>query len=207
MDLDKIKNTRSERTEESHILPHLNRKMPEPISIALSLGLGYAVLYGYGRSNTAISSEADSAKKAVAELLESKERSQSLFGKKAMAISALRKMANECADEDWDGYGAGAIDPLSVWNAEDFIRALPDNLPMPEVSPEPDGSVSLDWIRSRNQIFSVSIGANNRLAYAWLDGTERGHSVFNFDGTNTPQRMLADLSPSLKYGPVALSLA
>lgn len=181
--------------------------MPEPISIALSLGLGYAVLYGYGRSNTAISSEAESAKKAVAKLLESKERSQSLFGKKALAISALREMASECADEDWDGYGAEAIDLLSVWNAEEFIRALPDNLPMPEVSAEPDGSISLDWTRSRNQIFSVRVGASNRLAYAWLDGTERGHSVINFDGTNAPVRILSDLGASFKYGPATLRLA
>lgn len=181
--------------------------MPEPISIALSLGLGYDVLYGYGRSNTAISSEAESATKAVARLLESKERSQSLFGKKALALSSLMELANECADDDWDGYGSAAIDPLSVWNAEDFIRALPDNLPMPEVSAEPDGSVSFDWTRSRNQIFSVSVGTSNRLAYAWLDGTERGHSVVNFDGTNTPPRMLTDLNSSLNYGPAALRFA
>jgi hypothetical protein len=181
--------------------------MPEPISIALSLSLGYAVLYGYGRSNTAISSEAETAKKAVAELLESKERSQSLFGKKALAISTLREMASKFSEDDWDGYGAEAIDPLSVWNAEEFIRTLPDNLPMPEFSTEPDGSVSLDWIRSRNQMFSVSVGTSNRLAYAWLDGTERGHSVVNFDGNNIPQRILTDLNSLLNYGQVTLRLA
>lgn len=173
--------------------------MPEPISIALSLGFGYAALYGYGRSNTAISSEAQSTKNAVAGLLESRERSHSLFGKKALAISAIRELAAECAEPDWDGYDALAIDPVAVWNAEEFIRALPDNLPVPEVSPEPDGSISLDWIRSRNKIVSVSIGATNRLAFAWLDGTERGHSVVNFDDSNVPHRLISAINPISNY--------
>ena len=181
--------------------------MPEPISIALTLGFGYAALYGYGRNNTAISIEVQSTKNAVAELLESKERSLSLFGKKALAISAINEMAAECATDDWDGYGALPIDPLVVWNAEEFIRALPDNLPVPEVSPEPDGSISFDWIRSRNQIVSVSIGTTNRLAFAWLDGTERGHSVVNFDGSTVPHRLIYAINPISNYASTVIRSA
>ena len=181
--------------------------MPEPISIALTLGFGYAALYGYGRSNTAISPEAQSTKNAVAGILESRERSHSLFGKKAVAISSIRELAVACAEADWDGYDAVAIDPIAVRRAEEFIRALPDNLSVPEVAPEPDGSISLDWIRSQNQVFSVSIGATNRLAFAWLDGTERGHSVVNFDGSNIPHRILSAISPILNYAQVAFRSA
>lgn len=98
--------------------------MPEPISIALlSLGFGYAALYGYERSNTAISIDAQSTKDAVAKLLESNERSLSLFGRKASAISVLRELVAECAEDDWDGYDARPLDPLALRNAEEFIRA------------------------------------------------------------------------------------
>lgn len=181
--------------------------MPEPISLALTLGFGYAALYGYGRSNTAISSEAQSTINAVAGLLESRERSQSLFGKKGLAISAIRELAVECSSDDWDGYGATAIDSSVVRNAEEFIRVLPDNLPVPEVSPEPDGSISLDWIRTPNQVVSVSIGSTNRLAFAWLDGSERGHSVLNFDGSTIPHRILSSINPTLNYAPVTIRTA
>ena len=181
--------------------------MPEPISIALTLSLGYAALYGYGRSNTGISSEAQTTKDAVAGLLGSSERVHSLFGKKALAISDIHKVAAECAKDDWDGYGALAIDPLVIWNAEEFIRALPDNLRVPEVSAEPDGSLSLDWVRSRNQIVSCSIGATNRLAFAWLDGTERGHSVVNFDGSTIPHRLLSAINPISAYATVTFRAA
>ncbi|MGD9629224.1 MAG: hypothetical protein AB7V18_08265 [Pyrinomonadaceae bacterium] len=183
--------------------------MPEPISIALSLGLGYSALslYGYGRSNTAISSAAQSTKNAVAELLESRERSQSLFGEKAKTISAIQELAKECAENDWDGNDSLALDSLTVWNAEEFIRSLPDDFPMPEVSAEPDGAISLDWIVSKNRMVSLSVGESNRLAFAWLDGTERGHAVVNFDGVNTPTRFFSEIHPLVKYAKPSLRAA
>jgi hypothetical protein len=39
----------------------------------------------------------------------------------------------------------------------------------------------------------VSVGRGNRLAYAWLDGTEKSHGVAIFDGRNIPQRILSDI--------------
>jgi hypothetical protein len=180
--------------------------MPEPISVAFTL-VGYAALYGYGRNNTALSSEAKSANKAVAALIESKERSQSLFGVKASVIAAIRSVAAEACEDDWDAYGSLGVDPLAVWNAEEFIRALPDDFPMPEVAAEPDGSISLDWIQSRNRVFSVSVGTTNRLAFAWLDGTERGHSVVNFDGSNLPQHLVSQIGPIVNYAPTPFRFA
>jgi hypothetical protein len=70
------------------------------------------------------------------------------------------------------------------------VRALPDGIPLPEFAPEPDGSISLDWILSRNRLFSVSIGHSSRLAFAWLDGADNGHGVARFDGQNVPPRVL-----------------
>ena len=121
------------------------------------------------------------------------ERSQALFGRKNETISRLHALANDCADDDWDGNGAYAIEPATLLNAQDFVRALPNDVPLPECAPEPDGSISLDWIQSRNKFFSLSVGCNNRLAYAWLDGTDKGHGVVRFDGTSIPSRVLKEI--------------
>ena len=67
-----------------------------------------------------------------------------------------------------------------------FLRAMPDDLPIPEFAPEPNGSISLDWIASPDRLFSLSIGRNGRLAYAWLDGADKGHGVARFDARNVP---------------------
>lgn len=155
--------------------------------IGLSSQLALQTLVGGG---SAISDEARAVRKAVTEIEQSTERSMALFGEKAAALSQLAALATECAENGWDGDDAVGIDPIAVRAAERFIRALPEDLPLPEFAPDPDGSISLDWIDSRNRLFSLSIGGNNRLAYAWLDGTDKGHAVARFDGQNVPSRVL-----------------
>ncbi len=123
-------------------------------------------------------------------LVTSFEDSQSLFGAKSRKLSELRGLVEECAEDDWDGYGASGIHPLAVKTAERFIRALPDSFALPEFAPEPDGSISLDWIQSKHRLFSVSAGTTGRLAYAWLDGSDKGHGVARFDGVSVPLRLL-----------------
>ena len=175
--------------------------MPEPFStVALSLCFGYASLYAYTRNESAISDEAKSARREVSAVFSSAEDSQVLFGAKSSALSELRKMVDECADDCWDGNDALGISAPAYWNAENLIRALPDNFPLPEFAPEPDGSISLDWISSRYRIFSLSAGDGNRISYAWLDGSDKGHGVAHFDGFTVPSRILSELQSFVNYG-------
>jgi hypothetical protein len=159
--------------------------MPEPVSTTLGVCLiSYAAAQGFTRGSTAVSREARAIRDAVTAVVDRAEQSQALFGHKAAAISALRALANAAGDAN-----ESDLDPLAVRNAEDFIRALPDHFPIPELASEPDGSVSLDWLQARNRLFSLSIGSSDRLAFAWLDGSDRGHGVARFDGCNLPPRV------------------
>src|SRR5258706_6876016 len=116
----------------------------------------------------------------VVATLERAPPSQAPFGRKAAAISELRAIASNCSKGGWDSDDASAIDPVALLNAEAFVRALPDAIPLPEIAPEPDGAISLDWIQSKTRLLSLSVGSSNRLAYAWLDGSDRGHAVTYF---------------------------
>lgn len=113
-----------------------------------------------------------------------------LFGEKQSVLSKLARMATECGEEDWDGAGAEPLDRAAVGNAANFIRALPDSVPLPELAPEPDGGVSADWQPSRHRMISLSFGPRQRVAVAWLDGTNRGHAVEAFDGVEVSARLL-----------------
>jgi hypothetical protein len=175
--------------------------MPEGVSTVGLCLLGYVALSTYAKGGgSAISIEASAARKAANAVIDSVERSQALFGEKAAAISKLRALAIECGQENWDAHGAAMIDPTAIFNAEAVVRALPIGVPLPEFAPEPDGSVSLDWIQSRTRQFSLSVGRNQRLAYAWLDGTDSGHAVATFDGSTIPPLIIDGISAIAKNG-------
>ncbi len=154
---------------------------------------GYLALQAVAGGSSAISSEAKEVYNAAVNVRKSTEQSLALFGKKAAALSQLAALATECAALGWDGGDAAAIDPAAILLARHFVRALPENMPLPEFAPEPDGSISLDWIQSRDRLFSLSIGRSNRLAYAWLDGTDSGHGVARFDGKTIPPRVIDEI--------------
>lgn len=50
--------------------------------------------------------------------------------------------------------------------ASKFVELLPKSLPIPEVAADPDGEISFDWSSQIGSMFSVSIDATGRLAYA-----------------------------------------
>jgi len=180
--------------------------MPEPV-LAIGFLSGYTAVYGAARSESAVSSAARDVQRSVIAIVEAAERSHALFGDKAAAISQIWALANECGEGGWDGEGAEPVSRLAAGLAADFVRALPAGVPLPEFAPEPDGSISLDWIQSRHSLFSVSVGANNRLAYAWLDGTDRGHGVARFDGQTVSRWILDGISDILNHGSASLRAA
>jgi len=105
-------------------------------------------------------------------------------------ISELEEIAVECKAPDWDGYDALPIEPRTLELAKRFVYALPEELPLPEAAPEPDGSISLDWIWSNDRVFSLSIGKTDELSYAWIDNGDRGYAVAKFDGKSVPKRVI-----------------
>jgi hypothetical protein len=180
--------------------------MSEPISLTLAL-VGYSGLLAAARLGTAVSSEADSIRKSACAIVESRERSFSLFGIKSAAISDLWAFAAEHAQNGWDGENGRGISLLAVRTAEAVIRCLPGDVAIPELAPEPDGSISLDWIYSRTRFVSVSAGDNDRLPYAWIDGTDRGHAVARFDGERIPTRLLDTIRETMSPADAAIRVA
>jgi len=173
----------------------------------MTIQLGLAALYTLARPGSAVSPEAQVVQEAANHAVSSVEGSRALFGRKANVISELFALANECSVEGWDGGDARPIDRDAVNNAVAFLRALPDVLPLPEISPEPDGAVSLDWIRSRNRLLSVSIGAGDRLAFAWVDGSDRGHGVARFVEGVVPMRIVDGITAIMDVRNVAIRAA
>jgi hypothetical protein len=140
--------------------------------------------------STALSREAHFVSEAATEFVKSTERSEALSGDKNAVLSDLAALGTDYANPGWDGGHAAPIDPVAMFFVRRFVHALPYGISMPELAPEPDGSVSLDWSASRNRVFSLSIGPSNRLAFAWLDGADTGYATAQFDGIDIPSLVL-----------------
>lgn len=121
------------------------------------------------------------------------EESLALFGARAEAIRELRRLYNECASEGWDGYDAQRMSMEAARAAIDMVRALPEGIPMPELTAENDGAISLDWASGRNRSLSVSTNGTERLAFAWLDGARSGSGVELFLDGRWPHRLLIEM--------------
>ena len=174
--------------------------MPEPVStLGICCAAGFTLLSSYARGHTAVSDEANSAINAAKKVVFSIERSQALFGEKSAAISRLHALENECSIQTAED-DALPLNPLAVKTAENFIRALPQGIRIPEFAADPDGSVTLDWIESKNRLFSISIGSGNRISFAWLDGSDKGHGVSHFDGNSIPPRIIEGIHSIITHG-------
>jgi hypothetical protein len=164
--------------------------MLEPVS-AVGLQLGIAAIYAIARPGNAVSAEAKLVQAGAEAIVVRVEHSDALFGSKTEVISALWGLAPSHADIGWDGGKALPVDHDAIALAVAFVRALPDDCEKPEVAVDPDGAVSLDWMPSRHRMLSISFAGNSeRLAYAWIDGTDRGSAVAKFDRSMVPARLL-----------------
>ena len=112
----------------------------------------------------------------------------------------LAEAAQEAGVQNWDGYGARAIEPGAYQQAERFLSALPTTTPMPDVSVDPDGEVAVSWNLDSNWIFSVSIGPTGRLSYAGLFGTGRACGTEWFLN-EIPEAVLDNIRTSSKASP------
>lgn len=99
------------------------------------------------------------------------------------AYVSLAKLVSECADDGWDGYQGKAISKATCDRARAFIDKLPSWMPAPDVVPESDGEIAIEWDLAPNRIFSISIGERGPLHFAGLFGHEKErHGVEAFDG-------------------------
>ena len=107
--------------------------------------------------------------------------------------SALDAAYLECAEPDWDGYGAAPADEMSKQWARKVLLALPAGLGVPDIAFEPDGAASLEWWHGPERTLSVSIGRNGEIRYAArLNGTRVIGTETFVDGL--PKRLLKVLS-------------
>lgn len=116
----------------------------------------------------------------------------------AQASAHLARIARECAKESWDGYHAEPVTPATCNRVLAFLEDLPPWMRAPDIVPEADGEIAVEWYFAPNQTFSISIGEHGPLHYAGLFGhNEEIHGVAPFSDS-IPGKILEFISDLLR---------
>lgn len=114
------------------------------------------------------------------------------LGTRSVGVSAEANILERSVRQSFDHYFEPKLSLLipeleELTDASDFetIRAavqfaycLPRFAPLPEISVDPDGEISFDWLSPSGEMFSVSVNKENRLAYAgWFGEKSRIHGI------------------------------
>jgi hypothetical protein len=102
----------------------------------------------------------------------------------------LEEVKKSCSMENWDGYGALPLNKTSLLLAECFINSFMEiyqpDLPYPELCPEPDGDLGMDWTINQHQL-ALSIDEKGLLSYAYIHPHNGRHGgSMKYDGQRIP---------------------
>lgn len=90
------------------------------------------------------------------------------------ALEQLLTIFAEYSTENWDGFGALPLSKEAMLEAVSFLQYLDDaRLPMPNISPEVDGGIELEWYKSTSFIFTVNMSGSEILGYSGFYGKRK----------------------------------
>lgn len=97
-----------------------------------------------------------------------------LLGWRASVRGQLSEIVANYATIGWDGEDALPISVEAATTINSLIDALPDDVIPPEVTPEINGRISLDWNLGTNRILTMSV-SKDTIIYAAIVGTRKIH--------------------------------
>lgn len=95
--------------------------------------------------------------------------------KKKAAVDTVIDTFRKYQESNWDGYDAAPVSEAACAEAILFLRKLPSTIPSPDVIPNPDGDVSLEWYLDQRLLFVATFSGTGVIAFAGVFG--RGSKV------------------------------
>jgi len=130
-----------------------------------------------------VSNDSDVIRDLINKLDEHNARAHFKLNRSHANDNALQEVFGECAFDNWDGYGAQAINEVVFEEVRKIFDGLPSSIPVPEVAPEPSGALSLEWYKDPRNVFSISIAGNNSIVFAGLFGYDEVHGTTYYSET------------------------
>ncbi|MGQ3824242.1 hypothetical protein [Pseudomonas alliivorans] len=97
--------------------------------------------------------------------------------------------------DDWDGYGAVAIDPVTLQNAMAAAARLIGRAPAPDFTPNSNGTISFEW-ESPSGLAHLEIGKSR---YAFFIRLENGRKYIHDGAADDVPQYFADCITSTMF--------
>lgn len=85
--------------------------------------------------------------------------------KRENIVSELFEIYERCSDGNWDGEGALAISSDTMFEALNFIRLLPADVRLPDVSPSTEGAIDFEWRKDRARC-NIELSGSGEIVYS-----------------------------------------
>ena len=128
-------------------------------------------------SNVGVSDTAYMVHSNATEMMRAFIPSQIIASAFRQTIRSFCNALSESSLDDWDGYGAKAVNERSWEKAISFSLLLPTNIPVPEVYVDSEGEATFEWYIAPRQVFSVTVRKNGELVYAGIFGANKTHGT------------------------------
>ena len=116
------------------------------------------------------------------------------------ALRESREIAKETSRHGWDGGDARPLSRHAKDALNDALLTLTPHVPIPDIVPEPDGGVAMEWSSGKARSLIVSFGPDGGLYYAFQIAGRRESGRRFFDA-QLPSDLLALAKEAAADGP------
>ena len=114
--------------------------------------------------------------------------------KKADFLESLAELLSEASVDNWAGIGSKKADSHAAEMSAILISLLPAQVSIPEPSVSPNGEIVLDWTKGPQQMFSISLKGDDKIAFASFRRGTRFFGSVEFYADALPHELTRELN-------------